>query len=73
MRPQPAVAIFSARKSPSAPKPPVIDVGAVTTENRSLLGRYHRSARARPCGHVEHKFAGVLGRAHHPDRRGRFD
>ncbi len=47
------------------------DVGAVAAEDPSLLGRHHHAA-VPGVRDVEHEFAGVLGRAHHPNRGGRL-
>jgi hypothetical protein len=46
------------------------DVGAVAPEDRCLLGRQHHAA-APGLRDVEDELAGVLGRAHHPNRGGR--
>ena len=47
------------------------DVGAVAAEDPSLLRRHHHAA-APGARDVEHEFAGVFGRAHHPDGGGRL-
>ena len=41
------------------------------TEDPSLLRRHYHSART-GLRDIEHEFAGVLGRAHDPDRGGCF-
>ena len=46
------------------------DVGAVASEDRCLLGWQHHAA-APGLRDVEDELAGVLGRAHHPNRGGR--
>jgi hypothetical protein len=47
------------------------DVGAVAAEDLSMFRRHHRATLPR-ARHVEHKLAGVLGRAHQPNRGGRL-
>ena len=57
------------QKQPQAPQPAGDEVGAIAAEDPGLCRR-HRHAAAAGVRDVEQEFAGVLGRAHHPDRGG---